>query len=67
MMAPISADKLMTVDEVAAYLKASTTTIYRLLRRKELPGFRLGSDFQVPPSGYRRVDHEKRKDLLKKS
>jgi excisionase family DNA binding protein len=52
MMAPMNqADKLMTVDEVAVYLKASNTTIYRLLRRKELPGFRLGSDFR-----FRRAD-----------
>jgi excisionase family DNA binding protein len=37
---------VMTVDELAAYLKVHPSTIYRLLRRKGLPGFKIGSDWR---------------------
>jgi excisionase family DNA binding protein len=43
----------MIVGEVAAYLKASRATIFRMLKRKELPGFKIGSDFR-----FRRADIE---------
>jgi excisionase family DNA binding protein len=36
----------MTLPEVAAYLKVSAATVYRLVRRKQLPGFRIGSDWR---------------------
>jgi excisionase family DNA binding protein len=36
----------MTVTEVAEYLRVHTSTIYRLLRRGEIPGFRVGSDWR---------------------
>jgi excisionase family DNA binding protein len=32
----------MTVPEVAAYLRIHPSTVYRMLRNKQLPGFRLG-------------------------
>jgi len=40
----------MTVDELAAYLRVHPSTVYKLLKRKGLPGFRVGSDwrFSVP-------------------
>jgi excisionase family DNA binding protein len=31
----------MTLSEVAAYLKVTPGTIYRLLKRNEIPGFKL--------------------------
>jgi len=38
--------KVMTVREVAAYLRVAPVTIYRLLRNNQLPAFRLGSDWR---------------------
>ncbi|HXY04282.1 MAG TPA: helix-turn-helix domain-containing protein [Terriglobales bacterium] len=38
--------KVMTVNELANYLRIHRTTLYRLLRRGELPGFRVGSDWR---------------------
>ena len=37
---------LMTVDELAAYLKVHPATIYRLLKRGELPAFKVGYDWR---------------------
>jgi excisionase family DNA binding protein len=34
--------KLMTVDEVAAYLRVNPMTVYRLVNRGELPGVKVG-------------------------
>jgi len=39
-------DKVMTVVEVAEYLHVHPSTIYRLLRKKEIPAFRVGSDWR---------------------
>ena len=38
--------KVMTVMDVAAYLKCHQSTIYRLLKRKAIPAWRLGSDWR---------------------
>jgi len=32
----------MTVKEVAAYLRVHPTTVYKLLRKGEVPAFRIG-------------------------
>jgi excisionase family DNA binding protein len=37
----------MTADEVAEYLRMNRTMIYRLLKRKEPPGFKIGPDFRL--------------------
>jgi excisionase family DNA binding protein len=36
----------MTVSALADYLGCSQSMIYRLLKRKEIPAFRLGSDWR---------------------
>jgi excisionase family DNA binding protein/PAS domain S-box-containing protein len=36
----------LTVKEVASYLKVNQTTIYRLLRRSEIPAFKVGGDWR---------------------
>jgi excisionase family DNA binding protein len=36
----------MTVQEVSEYLRVHPTTIYRLLRLKQIPGFLVGSDWR---------------------
>ncbi len=38
--------KVMTLQEVAQYLRCHPSTIYRALKRGELPGFRIGSDWR---------------------
>lgn len=37
---------VMTVRELSAYLQVHPTTIYRLLRRNEIPAFHIGSDWR---------------------
>jgi excisionase family DNA binding protein len=36
---------VLTVTQLSAYLKVHRSTIYRLLRTRELPGYRVGSDW----------------------
>ena len=38
--------RVMTISEVAEYLKVHNSTIYRLLKRGQLPGFKIGSDWR---------------------
>lgn len=43
---PLLDDKLMTVKELASYLSCHTSTIYRLIRERKIPCFKLGSDWR---------------------
>jgi excisionase family DNA binding protein len=38
--------RVMTVKELSEYLRVHPSTIYKLLRRGELPGFRIGTDWR---------------------
>ena len=38
--------KLLTVNELADYLRVHRSTIYRLLKKGQLPGFKIGSDWR---------------------
>lgn len=38
--------EIMTMTEVCSYLKVHPSTIYRLLKKKELPAFRVGADWR---------------------
>jgi excisionase family DNA binding protein len=40
---PIS---IMTVEDVAAYLRVHQSTLYRLLKNGNIPGFKIGSDWR---------------------
>lgn len=40
--APTTPEDVLTVPEVAKYLRVSTKTVYALLKRGELRGFRVG-------------------------
>ena len=42
----MTAPRVFTVKEVAAYLRVHTSTVYRLVRANQLPGFRIGSDWR---------------------
>jgi excisionase family DNA binding protein len=48
MLPSLSVDptSVMTVAEVAACLKVHPMTVYRLVRRKQLPAFRVGGDLR---------------------
>jgi excisionase family DNA binding protein len=37
---------IMTSKEVAEYLRISQTTLYRLIRRGEIPSFKVGVDYR---------------------
>lgn len=39
--------RILTVKEAADYLKVSPQTMYRLLQRRQIPGFRVGSDWRI--------------------
>lgn len=38
--------KVLTVNELAHYLRVHRSTIYRLLKKEQLPGFKIGSDWR---------------------
>ncbi|MGD0673458.1 MAG: helix-turn-helix domain-containing protein [Candidatus Binatus sp.] len=37
---------VLTVQEVSSYLRVHSSTIYRMLKRNQLPAFRVGSDWR---------------------
>jgi excisionase family DNA binding protein len=39
-------NKVLTVQEVSAYLRVHPSTIYRMLKKNQLPAFRVGSDWR---------------------
>jgi excisionase family DNA binding protein len=45
--------EIMNIAQVAEYLHTHPSTIYRLLKRRKIPAFRLGSDWR-----FRRADLE---------
>jgi excisionase family DNA binding protein len=38
--------KVLTVGELAEYLRVHKSTIYRLVKKGQLPGFKIGSDWR---------------------
>jgi len=40
------AAKVMTVNELSDYLRVHRSTIYRLLKKGQIPGFKIGSDWR---------------------
>jgi excisionase family DNA binding protein len=38
--------KVITIGELAEYLRVHRTTLYRLLKKQQLPGFKIGSDWR---------------------
>ena len=38
--------KVLTVGELAVYLRVHRSTLYRLLKKGQLPGFKIGSDWR---------------------
>lgn len=47
-------DEILTIQEVAAYLKLNEKTAYRLASEGKLPGFKVGGSWR-----FKRIDLEK--------
>ena len=47
-------DEILTLDEVAAYLKAGKRTVYRLAASGEIPAFKLGGTWRFRKSDLER-------------
>ncbi len=48
------ADDILTIQEIAAYLKLNEKTAYRLASEGKLPGFKVGGSWR-----FKRIDLEK--------
>ena len=35
---------VLTLEEVASYLRVHPSTVYRLLKKRQIPAFKMGSD-----------------------
>ena len=46
--------QIMTLKEVAKYLGVHTMTVYRLLKEKKLPGFKVGGQWRIRESQFRK-------------
>jgi excisionase family DNA binding protein len=44
---PVTVTRLLTVGEIADYLRVNPTTIYRRLKRQELPAFKVGGNWRL--------------------
>jgi excisionase family DNA binding protein len=51
--------QILTVQEVSEYLRVHRSTIYRLLQLKQIPGFRMGSDWRF---NLDEIDHWRREE-----
>jgi excisionase family DNA binding protein len=47
---PFVGDRLLTVGEVAATMRVSNMTVYRLIKRGELPAIRVGKNYRIRES-----------------
>lgn len=47
-------DELMTVEEVARYLRVTKKTIYRLLAQRSIPATRIGSQWRFDVASIRK-------------
>ena len=61
---PDIAPAVMTVNDLARYLKVHTRTVYRLLKMGQLPAFRVGGDwrFDIEEIDHWRVERERKVD-----
>ena len=42
----VLASQMLTAQELALYLRVNRSTVYRLLKKRQLPGFRIGSEWR---------------------
>jgi len=43
-------DEILTIDEVAKFLKLSKITVYKLAQKEKLPFFKIGSSYRMRKS-----------------
>jgi excisionase family DNA binding protein len=55
---------VLTVAEVSDYLRVHPTTVYRLLRKKQLPAFRVGSEWRFSQEAIDRWRSEEEQALV---
>ena len=55
----VAAPRVLTVRELADYLRVHPTTVYRLLRSSQLPAFRVGSDLAFQHRVHRTMMQER--------
>jgi len=58
--------KLMTIDEVAEYLKLSKETLYKKVRKKEIPAIKIGRLWRFRKEVIEKWIEEKAKSLPEK-
>jgi excisionase family DNA binding protein len=46
----VEAEEILTVTMLAHYLRCHPSTVYRLLKNKKIPAFRIGSDWRFQKS-----------------
>ena len=56
-------EEIFTVDELSKHLRVHPTTIYRLLRRGLIPGFRVGSTWRFSRAAIDQWEHGHGEDL----
>ena len=47
---PFVGDRLLTVGEVAATMRVSNMTVYRLIKNGDLPALRVGKNYRIRES-----------------
>ena len=47
---PFVGDRLLTVGEVAAMMRVSNMTVYRLIKAGQLPAIRVGKNYRIRES-----------------
>lgn len=50
---PLASLRLLTVEEVAARLRVSKTTVYRLVERRRIPFFKYGNAVRIAEADVR--------------
>ena len=55
-------DQILTLKEVAAYLKLAEKTAYKLAAAGKLPGFKVGGSWRFKQSDIERWIEEQKKD-----
>lgn len=58
--------KLMTIDEVAEYLNLSKETLYKKVRKKEIPAIKIGRLWRFQKEAIEKWIEEKAKEFPKK-
>ena len=59
---PDMGPRVLTVRELAGYLRVHQSTVYRLVRERKLPAFRVGADWRFNREELERwmIDEQKR-------